>query len=209
MTPPTANSAPSIILASSSSYRRAQLHKHFGLSPACISPNIDETALPQEPPKAQALRLSQMKADAVARGLQSPGLIIAGDQTAAFEGQLLRKPGDHKTAHSQLTAMAGKTITFYSGVCVMNSQSRQTLLECVETQVRLRSLNSEQIEHYLQTDRPYDCVGAFKQECLGIALFEWVESSDPSALTGLPLIALSIMLHRLGFDVITGSTTHK
>lgn len=205
MTPPAANSAPPIILASSSAYRRAQLHTHFGLNPACISPDINEAALPNEPPKAQALRLSQMKAGTVASGLQSSGLVIAGDQTAAFKGQLLRKPGDHETAHRQLTAMAGNTIVFYSGVCVMHSQSRQTLLECVETQVCLRSLSSEQIERYLQKDRPYDCVGAFKQESLGIALFERVESNDPSALTGLPLIALSAMLRHLGFDVITGS----
>ncbi len=205
MTQPAARSTPPIILASSSTYRRTQLHTHFGLTPECIAPNIDETALANETPRAQALRLAQMKADAVAGRLSSPGLIIAGDQTAAFNGELLRKPGDHATAKGQLTRMQGNTITFYSAVCVRHSQNGAPLLECVDTEVRLRALDEEQIEQYLQKDQPYDCVGAFKQERLGIALFEHVSSNDPSALTGLPLIALSDMLRQLGFDVITGT----
>ncbi len=205
MTQPAARSTPPIILASSSTYRRAQLHTHFGLTPECIAPNIDETALANETPRAQALRLAQMKAEAVAGRLSSPGLIIAGDQTAAFNGELLRKPGDHATAKGQLTRMQGNTITFYSAVCVRHSQNGAPLLECVDTEVRLRALDEEQIKQYLQKDQPYDCVGAFKQERLGIALFEHVSSNDPSALTGLPLIALSDMLRQLGFDVITGT----
>lgn len=199
------------ILASSSPYRKAQLVERFGFTLECLSPNVDESPLNGETPMATALRLSKAKALSIQKRLphNTSAMIIAGDQTAEFQGLLLQKPGNHEAAVDQLRRFSGQCITFYSGVCLLeNGQSQvQAQVSCTETHVRMRKLSNEQIESYLRRDTPYDCVGAFKNETVGIALLESVESLDPSALTGLPLIALNSMLLNAGFDVLT-TTKH-
>ncbi len=194
-----------LILASSSPYRKAQLVERFGLNLECLSPNIDESPLNGETPKATALRLSKAKALSIQERIprNTSALIIAGDQTAEFQGLLLKKPGNHESATIQLREFSGQCITFYSGVCLLESPQSKAQVSCIETHVRMRTLSNKQIESYLRRDTPYDCVGAFKNETLGIALFESIESSDPSALTGLPLITLNSMLLNAGFDVLT------
>lgn len=197
-----------LILASSSPYRKAQLVERFGFDLKCLSPNIDESPLNGETPKATALRLSRAKALSIQKHLprNTPAMIIAGDQTAEFQGSLLQKPGNHETAVNQLRKFSGHNITFYSGVCLLENEQNKAQVSCIETRVRMRALSNEQIESYLRRDTPYDCVGAFKNETVGIALFESIESLDPSALTGLPLIALNSMLLKAGFDVLTIAT---
>ncbi|MFL0802198.1 MAG: Maf family protein [Agarilytica sp.] len=209
-TPPIATefdqtSAPTFVLASSSPYRKAQLESRFDLQLQCISPHIDESPLANEPPSQTALRLSALKALAVSEQLsdESIHIIIAGDQTAEWRGNLLKKPGDHDSALAQLTELSGQSLSFYSGVCVMNNVSKETYVESAETRVKLRNLPLPLIERYIQQDQPYDCVGAFKNETAGIALFESIESEDPTALTGLPLIALTRQLTKLGIELLS------
>ncbi len=193
------------VLASSSPYRKAQLVERFGFDLECLSPNIDESPLNGETPKATALRLSKTKALSIQKRLprDTSAIIIAGDQTAAFQGLLLQKPGNHETAANQLRMFSGQDLTFYSGVCLLDSDMNKAQVSCIETRVQMRTLSNEQIESYLRRDTPYDCVGAFKNETVGIALFESIESLDPSALTGLPLITLNSMLLNAGIDVLT------
>lgn len=195
--------APRIVLASSSPYRKLQLETHLGLHPICIPPNIDETPVEGESIDETAARLSNEKAKAVAAQIDFPALVIAGDQTAAFDNSLIRKPRNYENAVKQLSEFSGKTLIFYSGVCVLHSESKKQITEVVETRVLFRELSIEQIKTYLKLDQPYDCVGAFKNESRGLALFKRVESNDPSALTGLPIIALTIMLNDMGLDVLT------
>ncbi len=196
---------PTFVLASSSPYRKAQLANRFDLQLQCISPDIDESPLENEPPTQTALRLSALKALAVCEQLSNDVtyIIIAGDQTAEWKGNLLKKPGNHDCALAQLTELSGQSVSFYSGVCVMNSASKETYVESTETRVKLRHLPQPLIERYIQQDQPYDCVGAFKNETAGIALFESIESEDPTALTGLPLIALTRLLNKLGIELLS------
>ncbi|MFL0799883.1 MAG: Maf family nucleotide pyrophosphatase [Agarilytica sp.] len=201
-----ANSAPpTFVLASSSPYRKAQLESRFNLQLQCISPYIDESPLVNETPTQTALRLSALKALAVCEQLshESTQIIIAGDQTAEWNRALLKKPGNHENALAQLTELNGQYVCFYSGVCVMNSITKETYVESTETRVKLRNLSPALIERYIQQDQPYDCVGAFKNETAGIALFESIESNDPTALTGLPLIALTRLLNTLGVELLS------
>ncbi len=196
---------PAFVLASSSPYRKAQLESRFDIQLQCISPHIDESPLESERPAQTALRLSAMKASAVSEQLPdtSTHVVIAGDQTAEWNGKLLRKPGNHEHALAQLTELNGQSVSFYSGVCVMNNVTKEAYMECTETRVKLRHLPLPLIERYIQKDQPYDCVGAFKNETSGIALFESIESEDPTALTGLPLIAVTRLLNKLGVELLS------
>ncbi|MDP1537809.1 MAG: Maf family nucleotide pyrophosphatase [Burkholderiales bacterium] len=190
---------PSIVLASSSSYRKALLAR-LGLACRAIAPAIDERALPDEAPAASALRLAQAKARKIAM-LEPHALIIGSDQVAVLENQAVGKPGTHAAAVQQLRAMSGKTVVFHTALCLLNAATHAEQLANVPTTVRFRQLNAAQIERYLQRDQPYDCAGSAKIEALGIALVEHLESADPTALVGLPLIALVTMLAHEGVSV--------
>lgn len=200
------------VLASSSPYRRAQIETQLGLQLTCLKPDVDESALPDEPPEELALRLSLLKAKTVAQRIASTPasesgnrLIIAGDQTASHQGMLLRKPGYRDAAVEQLKQLNGDTVLFHSGLCVLETSANQHQCVSTTTKVTFRQLTDDQIESYIDKEKPYDCVGAFKSEALGVALFEKVESPDPSALIGVPLISLTRILQQFGVDVLNAS----
>lgn len=189
-------SLPRIVLASSSMYRKALLAR-IGLDCTAISPDIDENALQNEAPAATALRLAESKARRIARH-EPAALIIGSDQIAVLDDQLIGKPGSHAAATRQLQAMSGKTVVFHTALCLLNSGTHAVQLANVPTTVHFRELDAAQIERYLRQDQPYDCSGSAKIESLGITLVAQVESHDPTALIGLPLIALTGMLQKEG-----------
>ncbi|MFL0808902.1 MAG: Maf family nucleotide pyrophosphatase [Agarilytica sp.] len=195
-----------IVLASSSPYRKEQLEQ-LGLNPECIAPNVDESEIPDETPRDMAIRLSEKKAQSVASKLNGNAIIIAGDQTACLEGQRLRKPGNFNNACDQLRGCSGRTLSFHSGLCVHDRHSGKQQTLCVETRVSFRTLSDRQIEAYIKKEQPYNCVGAFKCESLGIGLFDKIESEDPSALMGVPLISLSKALFEFGLDILSDHIT--
>lgn len=184
-----------IILASTSPFRKELLDR-LGITFATAAPDVDETPLAGESPEALVRRLSEAKARAV--GASFTGLIIGSDQVATTGGDILGKPGTHERAANQLESLSGKLVTFYTGLCLLNSGSGDIQLDVVPFKVQFRELNDEQIERYLQRDQPYNCAGSFKSEGLGIALFERMEGDDPTALIGLPLIQLTTMLAKAG-----------
>jgi septum formation protein len=185
-----------LILASSSVYRR-ELLSRLRLPFNCVSPSIDETALPGESPVATALRLALAKARAVATA-HPQALIIGSDQVADLDGTPLGKPGDHANAARQLRAMRGRRVVFHTALCVLDAANGSYRLENVSTTVQMRDLSDAQIERYLQLEQPYDCAGSAKAESLGIALTEKITSDDPTALIGLPLITLVSLLQSVG-----------
>ena len=185
-----------IVLASSSSYRKA-LTGRLGLDCTTIAPDIDESALPGESPVATATRLAQGKARKVATN-KPEALIIGSDQVALLDDAVLGKPGSHASAVRQLRLMSGKTTVFHTAICLYDAASDEMQCANVPTTVLMRELSDETIERYLRQDQPYDCAGSAKIESLGIALVEKVESDDPTALIGLPLITLVTMLKRAG-----------
>ena len=188
-----------IVLASSSAYRKALLAR-IGLDCRVISPDIDENALQNEMPAATALRLAESKARRIAE-CEPAALIIGSDQVAVLDNELIGKPGSHAAAARQLEAMSGKTVVFHTALCLLNAATGAVQRANVPTTARFRVLNSAQIERYLHQDQPYDCAGSAKIEALGIALVERVDSSDPTALIGLPLIALVNMLQQEGITI--------
>ena len=188
-----------IVLASSSTYRKALIAR-LGLDCRTATPDIDERALPAETPVATALRLAQAKARKIAER-EPAALIIGSDQVAVLEDQRIGKPGSHAAALRQLQAMSGKTVVFHTALCLLNSETHVVHLANVPTTVRFRKLDDAQIERYLQQDQPYDCAGSAKIEALGITLVEQVESTDPTALIGLPLITLVTMLLKEGINI--------
>lgn len=189
---------PELILASGSRYR-AQLLARLRLPFRTASPDVDETPHPGEFPAALTRRLANAKADAVA--LASPGAwVIGSDQVADLEGRILGKPGDHAGAVKQLTAMSGRTIHFHTSVCLRSGDGRR--LQALDiTTVRLRVLSADEIARYVEIEQPFDCAGSFKCEELGISLFKEIQSRDPTALVGLPLIATAELLREAGFAV--------
>lgn len=190
-----------IVLASSSAYRKQQLSS-LQLYFDCCSPDIDETPLTQESAEQCALRLAETKARAVAS--QHPNQwIIAADQTLGLDQRILGKPGNMDAAYAQLAELAGREVVFYSALCLFHAGLNLCFMECVPTAVKYRALNTRQIRAYLHKEPAFDCAGSFKSEGLGIALLERVQSNDPSALIGLPMIALTSMLNRAGIDVLT------
>lgn len=197
---PSPSAFPRLILASSSKYRKellSRLHLPFEV----LVPNIDETPYPRETPEQTAMRLAYEKSRAVL--MQAPEAIVIGsDQVATLDGEQIGKPGSHANALMQLRKMRGKRVVFHTALCVYdgrNPDSTQAAqLENVQTFVMFRDLPDEELESYLRIEQPYDCAGSAKNEGLGIAIVERIESTDPTALTGLPLIALCTMLRRAG-----------
>jgi septum formation protein len=185
-----------IVLASSSRYRQEQLSR-LGLPFVTDAPAIDESPRPGEAARATAERLSLAKAQAVA-ARHADAIVIGADQVAELDGRPVGKPGTHEAALAQLLAMQGRTVRFHSGVAVADSSDGRSESACVDTDVRFRRLDAGALEAYLRADRPYDCAGSAKIESLGICLVEAVHSDDPTALVGLPLIALTTLLARLG-----------
>lgn len=179
---------PPIILASSSPYRR-QILDRLGLNYESIAPNIDEKPISGETARKLASRLAQEKAQAIACHYHQH-LIIGSDQTASLNGQRINKPGNFVNAKQQLGLCSGKSLTFYTGLCLINSRTG-TVRETVDDYtVHFRTLTPSQIERYLLKEQPYDCAGSFKLEGLGISLFERLSGGDPNTLIGLPTIKL-------------------
>jgi septum formation protein len=195
------SSAPArLILASSSAYRRELLYR-LGLPFEAIAPDIDESPLPGEAPQETALRLARGKAAAVA-ALHPGALVIGSDQVATLDGLQIGKPGDHARALAQLQLMRGRQVVFHTALCLWDGRAadpaRAAQVENVQVFVHFRDLPDAELDAYLRIEQPYDCAGSAKNEGLGIALLERIDSSDPTALTGLPLIALTGMLRRAG-----------
>jgi septum formation protein len=186
-----------LILASTSPYRRALLER-LGLPFETVSPEVSEEHLPGEPPTERAVRLARAKAQAVS-ARRPEAIVIGSDQVAAADGQVLDKPGDAQTCHAQLAALSGTAARFHTACTVLGGFERFTHLDT--TTVVFRSLTTEEIERYIKREQPFDCAGGFKAEALGIALFDRIESTDPTALIGLPLIWLASTLRRAGYRV--------
>jgi septum formation protein len=191
--------AQPLILASSSPYRRSLLAR-LGLTFSCMAPDVDESERHGEAPSALAARLAEAKARAVAI---DRGLVIGSDQVAELDGKLLRKPGRRDAALEQLLACQGKTVTFHTALCVIEAGSGRVWTHTDATTVRFAHLNLGQLERYVDVDAPFDCAGGFRMEGLGIALFSAIETTDPTALIGLPLIALVDILRQAGVDPLT------
>lgn len=190
-----------LLLASTSPYRR-ELLARLGLPFDTVAPGTDETPLPGELPAALALRLSEAKADAVA-ALHPEALVIGSDQAASLDGRtLIGKPGDHANALAQLRAASGRSLSFHTGLALVCARSGFRRSVVVDTRVRFRALSEAQIEAYLRREPAYDCAGAARVEALGIALLEAMDGPDPTALVGLPLIALTGFLEAAGQPVL-------
>ena len=186
-----------LVLGSTSPYRRALLER-LGLPFEVARPEVDETPLPNELPREQARRLAADKARAVA--LRMPDAwVIGSDQVAELDGQALGKPGSFERAADQLAAASGRELRFHTAVCLLRSGEPLRLEFQDVTLVRFRVLDNAIIERYLHAEQPYDCAGSFKAEGLGISLFEAIESLDPTALVGLPLIGLADALRTVGY----------
>lgn len=192
---------PRLILASSSLYRQ-ELLSRLQFAFIARSPNIDETPLEYELPPQTAQRLARLKAEAIAL-IEQDAVIIGSDQVAMLDGEQIGKPGTHSNALSQLKKMQGRKVVFHTALCVFDNRSiksgPQLQIKTVGTTVVFRTLSDQQLDAYLRIEQPYDCAGSAKNEGLGIALITSIRSDDPTALTGLPLIALSDMLSNAGF----------
>ena len=189
-----------LVLASTSPFRRELLGR-LGLSFEVANPETDETPLPGESPTATALRLSEAKARAVAQ--QYPeALIIGSDQVAVMDGRVFGKPGTHANAVKQLRTLSGKTVNFFTGLCVLNAKTGEAEVRGVVTLVGFRELSDAEIENYLRREPAYNCAGSAKSEGLGIALLSRIHGDDPNALVGLPLIALCDLLRKHGMTVL-------
>ena len=188
-------SQPRLILASSSRYRKELLS--VCACPSSRFPRCGRNATPGETPEALALRLSVAKAQAVVSA--HPGCVVIGsDQVATVDGQPIGKPGDFERARVQLRALAGQTVEFHSALAVTDGV--RTEKADIVTRCRFRPLSDQAIDAYLRAEEPYDTAGSAKAESLGIALMESIQSDDPTAIIGLPLIALTSMLARFGLD---------
>ncbi|MEJ2621346.1 MAG: Maf family nucleotide pyrophosphatase [Candidatus Thiodiazotropha sp.] len=201
MTQATQSDFLPLVLASSSPFRR-ELLSRLGMGFSTCSPAVDESRREDEQAEALVLRLSQQKAMAVAK-THPKALIIGSDQVATIGGMILGKPGNHENAVSQLTTASGRKVTFYTGLCLYNSQTGQSQTCCEPFHVHFRTLSQSEIENYLLKEQPYNCAGSFKSEGLGISLFESMQGEDPNALIGLPLIRLTTMLRKEGVDILS------
>jgi septum formation protein len=193
--------SPDLVLASTSRYRRellARLVADFRI----VSPDVDEAALPGEAPAALAARLAEAKALAVAKTC-AQAVVIGSDQVAELDGRALGKPGTRERALAELEASSGRTVVFHTAVCVADTRKTPPLTAAAAdvTRVVFRTLSSQEIARYVDREQPLDCAGSFKSEGAGIALFERIETTDPTALIGLPLIALARLLRAAGFTL--------
>lgn len=192
---------PDLILASSSPYRRLLLER-LEIPFATATPDIDESPLPGEAPETMVLRLAEAKARRVA--VDHPGaLIIGSDQIAVLDGRIIGKPGSHEVAVAQLLASSERTVPFLTSLCVLNAATGRVQLDVATTQVTFRRLDRAMVEGYVARERPFACAGAIQVEKLGITLLDRIDSDDPTALIGLPLIRLARMLEAEGIDLYT------
>lgn len=189
-----------LVLASTSPFRR-ELLERLGLPFTTYAPKIDESSQPGETAPALVTRLAQAKARAAAQA-HPAALIIGSDQVAVLDGVFLGKPGGHAQAVTQLQQASGRSVTFYTGLCLFDSASDDCRTAVEPFQVQFRSLTTAMIEAYLRREQPYHCAGSFKSEGLGIALFERLTGDDPTSLIGLPLIRLVRMLETAGVAVL-------
>lgn len=189
-------SSPPIILASSSRYRRGLLDR-FLTEYQTVSPGVDESAEQFDTPEEVASQLARKKAEKAASSYRE-AVIIGADQVAVMDGVVLGKPGDHQRAIDQLLGASGKTMTFLTAVCVLDPIERRRYEHIDRTEVRFRSFDRRLAETYLWHDEPYDCAGSFKIEGAGFVLFDSVQTEDPTALIGLPMIWLAATLRELG-----------
>jgi septum formation protein len=197
---PSLSPVPALVLASTSAYRR-ELLSRLRLPFDVLSPEVDETPLPGESPAVLSERLALAKARAVAR--QRPHAVVIGsDQVAELDGQPIGKPGHHASAVAQLRAMRGRAVVFHTAVAVLRHDTGFEAVRRVPVTVRVRALSDVEIETYLRLEQPYDCAGSAKCETLGIALLDAIESDDPTALIGLPLIVTSALLRQAGLDAL-------
>lgn len=197
---------PALVLASSSPYRRLLLAR-LKLPFEVMAPDINEQPYPTEAPPQTAMRLAQEKAAAVAVHFPD-ALVIGSDQVATLDGHQIGKPGTHAKALAQLQAMRGRRVVFHTALCLHDNRpaaSRPIQIANIETAVTFRSLPDALLDAYLHIEQPYDCAGSAKNEGLGIALIAACESADPTALTGLPMIALCGMLMNAGMPFFTGA----
>ena len=200
--PDSSKRPPRLILASSSPYRRDLLER-LRVPFDIVVPAIDETPCTGESPEATALRLAETKAGAVASALgDAQALVIGSDQVATYDGHQIGKPGTHEKALAQLQGMRGREVLFHSALCLFDSLSAEAQAVDVVTRVRFRDLPDAALDAYLHAETPYDCAGSAKAEGLGIALLDAIESDDPTALIGLPLIALTRMLLAAGYPLL-------
>ena len=188
--------APALILGSTSPYRK-ELLARLRIPFEVAAPQVDETPLPNEAPATLALRLALAKARAVSQ-LKPNAVVIGSDQVADLDGQPLGKPGRHANAVLQLQSMRGKTVIFQTAVSVVCLASGFEKTDLAAVKVKFRNLSNEEIESYLLAETPYDCAGSAKSEGLGISLLEFIESDDPTALIGLPLIRTCQLLREAG-----------
>lgn len=189
---------PALILGSTSRYR-AELLLRLRLPFEAIAPEVDETPQPGEAPAALAIRLALAKAHEVA-ARHPQAVVIGSDQVADLDGQPIGKPGTHERAVAQLRAMRGRSVVFQTAVAVVRAGTRFAQALLAPVTVRFRQLSDAEIERYLRIEEPYDCAGSAKCETLGIALLDSIESDDPTALIGLPLIRTCALLREAGLD---------
>lgn len=189
-----------LVLASTSPFRR-ELLARLGLPFTVQAPDTDESRLPGEDAPTLVARLAEWKAQAVARH-DSMALIIGSDQAAVLDDEIIGKPGNHERAVAQLQRVSGRTVIFYTGLCLLDRARHQRQVAVEPFRVAFRLLTPAMIENYLRREQPYHCAGSFKSEGLGIALFERLEGDDPSSLIGLPLIQLTRMLEAAAVKVL-------
>jgi len=189
-----------LVLASTSIYR-SELLTRLQIPFQTSAPDVDETPLPGESAEQTSWRLSRAKAQVVAKRFPN-ALIIGSDQVALLDGQQIGKPLNHDNAVRQLSAMRGKTVTFYTALTLLNAASREMQTDVAITHVGFRNVSDDEIERYLKKEQPYHCAGSAKSEGLGIALISRIEGNDPNALIGLPLILLVSMLEKQGVMVL-------
>lgn len=190
---------PELILASTSAYRRSLLER-LGVAFTTLPPQTPEDTLLGELPPDRALRLAVAKAQAIASS-RPDAVVIGSDQVAAVGSSILDKPGDAVRCRAQLNAASGSSARFHTACAVIAPQSGIRMLHIDTTTVFFRTLSDQEIERYVERERPFDCAGGFRAESLGISLFESIESRDPTALIGLPLIWLACALRRAGFQL--------
>jgi septum formation protein len=190
--------SPRLVLASTSRYRR-ELLERVRLPFDVVSPGVDETALAGEGPAALAVRLALAKAQAVAADA-ADAVVIGSDQVAELDGQAIGKPGNHERAVAQLQMMSGRRVVFHTAVAVVRRDRGFERALLAPVSVVFRHLGRDEIERYLRLDMPYDCAGSARSEALGVALLESIDSDDPTALIGLPLIRTCALLREAGLD---------
>ena len=188
-----------IILASTSKYR-AELLARLGVAFEQMAPGVDEAQLEGEAPPALSRRLARLKAESVAAQARE-AIVIGSDQVLALGTRALGKPGTHARAVEQLHDLSGQEVIFYTAVCIIDSRTMRSVEDVAKVAVRFRQLDPAIIENYLRIEQPYDCAGSAKSEALGIALLERIDSSDPTALIGLPLISVVSLLEQLGLPL--------